>query len=128
MLNVHLFFVKLFGCQIMESDYKLKNKIPIDIQTFSNAICNQQAHPRIYLSFKYMKHSNIVAGASDVCVSIDKENKNTEAAFAICIYCTDNLLVHIIYALPGEEREGLKSAWHPKFGCQRFLFEQASSI
>jgi hypothetical protein len=44
MLDVHLFFVKLFGCAIIEHD------IPIDITGFSEAIMNQKPHPLIHLA------------------------------------------------------------------------------
>ena len=42
MLNVHLFFVKLFGCRIIDE------KIPIDIEGFSSSIINSQAHPCVF--------------------------------------------------------------------------------
>jgi hypothetical protein len=45
MLNVHLYFVKLFGCHIAG------NNIPIDITGFSDAIMHGKLHPRVYLKF-----------------------------------------------------------------------------
>lgn len=45
MLDVHLFFVKVFGCAISE------NNISIDISGFSDAIMHQKAHPLIHLVF-----------------------------------------------------------------------------
>ncbi len=44
MLHVHLFFVKLFGCLATET------ALPIDISSFSNAILNNTAHPKVYLA------------------------------------------------------------------------------
>jgi hypothetical protein len=43
MLNVHLYFVKLFGCRVVEAG------APIDSRAFSNAILNGTAHPHLYL-------------------------------------------------------------------------------
>lgn len=122
MQNVHLFFVKLFGCQIIESEFRLKNKIPIDIKSFSEAILNQRIHPRIYLSFKYRKQTITIAENSDVHVFINEATN--EVAYATWLYCTGNLVVNIMYALPNEKREGLKSAWHPRLGYKRFTFEE----
>lgn len=116
MLNVHLFFVKLFGCQITESE------IPIDIKSFSEAILNQRIHPNIYLSFKYRKQTITIAENSNVDVFINEVTN--EVAFATWLYCTGNLVVNIMYALPDEKREGLKSAWHPRLGYKRFTFEK----
>ena len=45
MLNVHLYFVKLFGCHIAG------NAIPLDIASFANAILHQKAHPCVYVKF-----------------------------------------------------------------------------
>jgi hypothetical protein len=98
MLNVHLFFVKLFGCQIIESELRLQNKIPIDIKSFSEAILNQRNHPNIYLSFKYRNQTITIAENSDIHVLINKATN--EAAFATWLYCTGNLVVNIIYAFP----------------------------
>lgn len=45
MRNVHLYFVKLFGCHIAG------NPIPLDIGGFADAIMHGRAHPCVYLNF-----------------------------------------------------------------------------
>lgn len=45
MLDVHLFFVKLFGCAIIEHSIQ-----QIDISSFSKAIMYHESHPLIYLT------------------------------------------------------------------------------
>src|SRR5205823_5717191 len=45
MLSVHLYFLKLFGCQIVEGS------IPIDIESFARAIRDGKAHHDVYLGF-----------------------------------------------------------------------------
>jgi hypothetical protein len=47
MRNVHLFFVKWLGCEIVES------RIPIQppIETLSEAIMDGKPHPNIWLAF-----------------------------------------------------------------------------
>jgi hypothetical protein len=49
MLNVHLFFVKWFGCLIKE------NSIPIELDSFSGSIMNLTEHPFIYLAINVIK-------------------------------------------------------------------------
>jgi hypothetical protein len=44
MLNVHLYFVKLFGCHIE------RNGIPLDITGFADAIMSYQAHTPAFIS------------------------------------------------------------------------------
>jgi hypothetical protein len=49
MTNVHLFFLKLFGCIISEA---LANghEVPIDIKSFSKAIMAGRPHPEVHLA------------------------------------------------------------------------------
>jgi hypothetical protein len=47
MLNVHLFFLKLFGGMIAES----AGNIPIPIEPFSDAIMTGRWHKEVYLQF-----------------------------------------------------------------------------
>lgn len=101
MLNVHLFFVKLFGCRIMES------KIPIDIKPFSKAILEQKAHPKVFLAFG--PSSNMITGQTEV----EAANINDRCAFAIWFYIVEPIAVRVMYAEPSEKRDGLVNAWHP---------------
>ena len=45
MLNVHQFFVKAFGCLVIEGS------LPVDIGGFAGAIMNNRAHPLVHLKF-----------------------------------------------------------------------------
>ena len=53
MLNVHLYFVKLFGCHIAG------NNIPIDITDFADAIMTGKPHPYVYLNFGCGRNSTV---------------------------------------------------------------------
>jgi hypothetical protein len=107
MLNVHLYFIKLFGCHIATE------KIPIDLAGFSSSIMNNKAHPNVYLGFWRIEErvgmSNIEAEIAD----------NGDRIFVTWFYEIDNLAVNVMYASPGEKREGLVNAWHPRFGTNR---------
>lgn len=115
MVNVHLFFVKLFGCYIMAGD------IPVDINGFANAIMNRKAHPNVYLKFgsgspkKGMK----IAGMSDI--HILQRISNGSAALAHWFYDLHHLRVLVMYAEDDLSPEGLLGAWHPKMGTNRLV-------
>ncbi|WP_115710302.1 hypothetical protein [Legionella sainthelensi] len=121
MLNVHLYFVKLFGCRIMENNLKSTQKIPLDISSFSKSILNGKAHQHLYLSFKYNSNPDCIAGHSQIEAAI---NSNNQFAFGVWFYDIGQLRVSVMYALPEEKREGLKTSWNPKFGYKRFTIEK----
>ena len=100
--NIHLYFVKLFGCVIKEFD------IPIDLSLFKNSILNQTPHKDLFLNFS--KTSKKSCFISDV--QVDYENNNL--TFATFYYCIGNILVSVIYSNSTIKRQGLRNTWHPK--------------
>ena len=50
MRNVHLYFLKLFGCKVEEAKAN-GHQVPIDIAQFSSAIMTGRPHPEVYLRF-----------------------------------------------------------------------------
>lgn len=119
MLNVHLYFLKLFGCQIVEG------VIPIDIEPFARAILNGKPHDDIYLAFGPTPPGGPadMAGGSDVRVA----KLGDKCAFATWFYEVGHLSVNLMYAIPGERREGLVDAWHPRLGCKRIKMKDFES-
>jgi hypothetical protein len=111
MLNVHLYFVKLFGCAIVE------NGLLIDIAPFAEAIMRQQSHPNVYIAFGPTLNNMEIASRTD----IDTANVNGKCVFAIWFYIVNPILVSIIYAEPNEQkrRQGLVHAWHPSTVSKR---------
>lgn len=112
MLRLHLYFVKLFGCQIAEEN------IQIDIKPFSRAILEERPHPHLYLAFG--PNPGWSVSGSDMHV----EHLNGKPAYAVFFYGVGALCVSVMYALPGEKRDGLAHAWHPRIGCQRLTMTQ----
>lgn len=101
MLDVHLFFVKLFGCAIVEYG------LPIDIAPFAEAILEQKPHPKIYLAF---------GPALDMgtgCSNVETVNLDGKCVYAAWFYIVGSVLVTVMYAEPNEHRKGLVHAWHP---------------
>lgn len=117
MRNVHLYFCKAFGCQIVEGS------IPIDIGPFSRAILDARPHPNLYLAFgPTIKQpcEPVLAGGSDVHVAM----LGKQCAFATWFYEVGSLSVNVMYALDGEKRQGLIHAWHPRFGHERLFMKR----
>jgi hypothetical protein len=101
MLDVHLFFVKLFGCAIVECS------VPIDICPFSEAILQLIPHPKVFIAFG--SSLNMGTGLTD----IETAKLNGRCVYATWFYILEPIAVNVIYSEPSEKREGLIHAWHP---------------
>jgi hypothetical protein len=118
MCHVHLYFTKLFGCLVVEGN------IPLDLAPLANAITSGRPNPHLFLAFGRLHLPVELVGGSDV----HTEHLDGKVAFATWFYNVGDLAVNVMYALPGEQRQGLKVAWHPHMGnkCLHFTrFEGA---
>ena len=107
MLAVHLYFLKLFGCLIVE------NSIPIHIDQFSQSILHGMPHPKVWLAFwTGLQHPNIKHVG---CSQVETTQLGGRVTFASWFYVIDKLAVNVMYAEPGEHRRGLFHAWHPSY-------------
>jgi hypothetical protein len=115
MLNVHLYFLKLFGCHILDAG------MPIDIVTFAAAIEEEKQHPNVYLKFgcNFSLRNNPIVGMSDVGGILD--NSDGSCVFASWFYEVDRLAVNVMFAADGQKREGLVGAWHPRYGTNKLV-------
>jgi len=115
MRNVHLYFVKLFGCQIVEG------AIPIDISSFAQAIIEGRPHPKLYFVLGRLPDMGFhVGGGSDVHAAL----LDGKVAFASWLYQVNDLCVNVMYAEEWEQRQGLEHAWHPRSAEKRLLFKK----
>jgi len=105
MLAVHLFFVKLFGCLIME------NNIPIEIEQFSRSVMQGLPHPKVWLAFWTGLHHPGIKHVG--CSQVETAQWAGSVAYASWFYVIDKVAVNVMYAEPGERRKGLVHAWHP---------------
>jgi len=105
MLYVHLYFLKIFGCIIVE------NKASIPIGEISESILKCKAHKNIYIAFgeNPVKSKNNHAGYTPIH-SVDMGN---ESVFASWMYVTDNIAVNIIYADEYKDQNVMRNTWHP---------------
>jgi hypothetical protein len=113
MVNVHLYFVKLFGCHIAG------NNIPLDIAGFSDAIMRGKPHPNVYLRFGcgMTFAGKPMTGMSDMWLA--PVAGNAMSTFATWFYCVGGFGVNAMFAADGEKRDGLIGAWHPRHGTTR---------
>ena len=105
MINVHLFFLKLFGCMLCEAKAS-GHDVPIDIAPFSEAIMTGRPHSEVHLQFG--KHDGTV-GRSNL------HGWSTEhgSVLAGWLYELDSVAVSVLFAQAGrwEHRPDL---WHPQ--------------
>jgi len=111
MRNVHLFFLKLFGCMLCEAEANGK-KLPIDIAPFSNAIVLGRAHPEVYLQFG--KCDGTIGRTNLHCWTTEQG-----AVLAGWLYELDTIAVSVLFAQTGRW-EHPSHTWHPLTGSNRF--------
>lgn len=112
MRDVHLYIVKLFGCLIMDG-----NVSSIDIKAFADAILNDRSHPNVYIAFGPAPKdvNKAIASAS----KLEVFTLDGRCTYAVWIHHVGDLWVRVMFAVDSERREGLKDAWHPRFGHKR---------
>jgi len=108
MLGVHLFFVKLFGCLIVE------HAVPLDVQPFADAILRGVAHPKVHLAF-WAHPPRKRAGRTPVFVS----KVGDILQYAGWVYVLDHIAVNVVYLESPQRRKDLVHAWHPSTVCKR---------
>lgn len=113
---VQLFFTKLSGCHLMAGNLKF------DQASLSDSILRGQVNPYIYLKFGTSTENLI--GMTDLPVA--KFVTDDSCAFAVWFYCIGTLAVQVMYAVKGENRDGLINAWHPSLGTTRLLIADFS--
>jgi hypothetical protein len=111
MKNVHLFFLKLFGCMICEAKSN-GHDVPIDIAPLSDAIMSGQPHPEVYLQFG--KCDGTVGRSNLHCWTTDRGS-----VLAGWLYELDNIAVSVMFAQAGRW-EPSPDTWHPLTGSNRF--------
>jgi hypothetical protein len=111
MLAIHLYFVKLFGCHIVSTAAK------IDLIPFQNAILSNVAHRNVHLKFGCTQKG--LVGTTDLELAIDADTG--DCAFCVWSYVIEGIAVLVMYARPGEKRDGLLGSWHPNSGKNSLL-------
>ena len=104
MTNVHLFFLKLFGCMLCEAKANGYD-LPIDIAPFSQAIMSGRAHPEVHLQFG--KHDGTVGRSNLHCGTVQNGG-----VLAFWLYELETIAVSVYFVQSGkfEHRTDL---WQP---------------
>tara|TARA_R110002167_G_scaffold11428_3_gene50334 strand:+ start:367 stop:1041 length:675 start_codon:yes stop_codon:yes gene_type:complete len=108
MTEVHLYFVKLFGCRIAQEG------IAIDLPSFSQAVISGKAHPNVYLKVgstvgvEFQKFVGISPFSASNIV------KNGQPAYANWFYTVGDVSVQVMYTQFGSSYKNMKNSWHPK--------------
>ena len=106
MLNVHLYFPKLFGCMLAEAKAN-GHDVPIDIDAFSTAIMSGRPHAEVHLQFG--KHDGII-GRSNLHVW---KTDPGESVLGAWLYELDTIAVSVLYVQAGRF-ERRRDLWHPQ--------------
>ena len=106
MLDVHLFFVKGFGCKIVEGD------APIDLKPFAKALLRRQPHPSLYIAICPQLDSRIdILGHSELYANNDvRTGRSISASW---LYYLDLVTVRIMYIDPSRQTGEIVDTWHP---------------
>jgi hypothetical protein len=107
MRRVQLFFVKLFGCAIVDSG------APIDISSFASALLNEKFHPDIFLKFGYVPREDQIVGLSPLVAAHHPKTKQLVAASIF--YELGSIAVRVIYSPDHNAIEDTDTAWHPAY-------------
>jgi len=110
MTNVHLYFLKLFGCMLSEAE-AIGQKLPIDIAPFSKAIMSNHPHAEVYLTF----------GKCDGAIGRSNlECRVTESGSILAgwVYELDIIAVSVIFAQAGRWQRASET-WHPLTSSSR---------
>ena len=106
-LNVHLFFVKLFGCKIVEDN------IGIDLAPFSTAIMEGAAHPEVgvLIADDPVGEGKVLHFDSDVHTMTDKSSGELHGA--MWMYNLSPIAIKVAYIRMGARLNAPGHPWHP---------------
>jgi hypothetical protein len=120
MLNVHLYFVKAFGCLVVKAG---ASAAMIDLSTFSRAILEGRAHPDLYLAVGVPPKISRgpVVSASDPMILMDK--RDGSCTLATWFYNVNRACVLVAYApdAVGPIWARKEHLWHPRDGNGDFV-------
>lgn len=107
MIDLHLYVVKIMGC-VAASQH-----LNIDMFGLSDAIMRRRPYPWVFFGVgKRMWLKKVkMAGSSDLKVVHDKVTG--KCVFAVFFLAMADWEFQIIYAAPGQLRDGMRNCWNP---------------
>jgi hypothetical protein len=118
LLNLHLYFVKKFGCLVTQAGRE-GTPMPINLRDASRAIMMGRPHPNIYLRFGCAPPSwPMTVGRANP----DSIHDNVEGKHVWLDWCHyfGHYAVHVIFAEEVMKHHWmLAGAWHPRDGIRK---------
>jgi hypothetical protein len=121
-VRLHLYFVKLFGCVIAASQ-ETQEPIPIDLAPLSDAIAKERPYQNLYVALGSISNDTLPLGAGPTDVHC--ELQDGKVVYAAWLLQFGRLWISLAIAAPGQEREGMRNAWHPS-RAKRLPFKNLS--
>ena len=103
MLNVHLYFCKLFGCRLAAET------TPLKLEPFREAITNTTACDNLFIEIGRWDPKNRTAGIS----SIQAIEESGKPIVVWWFYIVGNVAVYISFCFKPEIKKLIKNCWHP---------------
>lgn len=113
MLGVHLYFLKLFGCLV------LQQKAPINIQPFARSLLRGVAHPNVYLSFIALPHPKFHSQAA--LTFIYTASVHDRVVLATWSYFVGRVAVNVTYVESVRTRSKNVHLWHPSSSAKSLI-------
>jgi len=109
--DVQLYFVKLFGCHVLEMD------VAIDVRSFAKALMSRTPHPNIYIELISVHIGTPLAHTSDMhCVN---DPATGRCVGAVWVYHAGRVAVRVQYAEEGQTFDGMRRSWHPRLSTTK---------
>lgn len=120
LLDVHLYFVKAFGCALRAA--RDLESVSIDLSKFAIAIRERRNHPDIYLRFgAHSAPGGIdVVSASDLNTWSDRDEGTCH--LATWFYNVNGLCTLVAYAPNNNLFVRKERLWHPQQGTSKIIF------
>lgn len=110
-VDLQLYFVKLFGCIIVE------HNLPIEIESFSQAICSNTAHNHLYLEFillpDKMQQKILMTCISEPVFSDEGNVIFTQWNYRLC-----GIVVNMIYCVEHQYMTIVRNYFHPNYSTK----------
>jgi hypothetical protein len=106
-LNVHLYFVKVFGCKLLE------DKIPVDLAPFSDALMQGTAHPEVsvLVADDPVGEGKVLHFDSEVHTMAEKSSGELHGA--LWMYNLPPVAIKVAYIKKGARLNAPGHPWHP---------------
>jgi len=112
MRNLHLYFTKLTGCHLIEAG------LQFDQAALAKSLLS--GTPNLYIHLKFgVSRTGWLIGMTDLHAATLASNN--DLAFAVWAYALGPLVVHVMYAIKSERRQGLVNSWRPQSGSKLLI-------